>query len=157
MAAMDERTKWEREKAKHVARAMQMPRIPCACGCGEMILALTAGGKPAKYKNGHSSPAWLAKRAKEENLSAPPPSLVFPRFSARPACVGDAPDLFFVDHRDPELHVKNDQARAICSRCPVRSECLEWALANGEHGTWAGLTAQQRGQLRHKRATERAA
>jgi hypothetical protein len=141
MAAMDERTKWEREKEKNVAKAMQMPRIPCACGCGALILALTAAGKPAKYKNGHSSPAWLAKRAKEENLSAPLPPLALPRFSARPACVGEDPEIFFVNQNDPEL----------------REQCLEWALSYGEHGTWGGLTAQQRGQLRHKRATERAA
>jgi WhiB family redox-sensing transcriptional regulator len=157
MAAMDERTKWEREKEKNVAKAMQMPRIPCACGCGALILALTAAGKPAKYKNGHSSPAWLAKRAKEENLSAPLPPLALPRFSARPACVGEDPEIFFVNQNDPELHIRNDQAKRICGGCPVREQCLEWALSYGEHGTWGGLTAQQRGQLRHKRATERAA
>jgi WhiB family redox-sensing transcriptional regulator len=38
------------------------------------------------------------------------------------------------------------QARAICKTCPVKNECLEYALefpAADMHGVWAGLTSRQ--------------
>lgn len=31
-------------------------KIPCECGCGEMIYAVTTEGKPQKYKPGHNLP-----------------------------------------------------------------------------------------------------
>ena len=38
------------------------------------------------------------------------------------------------------------EARRICRTCPVRKECLEYALsfpASDLHGVWAGLTPRQ--------------
>lgn len=36
-------------------------------------------------------------------------------------------------------------AKAICRRCDVRENCLEYALANDEkHGVWGGRTAHER-------------
>lgn len=47
-----ERTKrtWE----KRWSEIEQMPKISCACGCGEMIYPFTRNLKPAKYKQGHN-------------------------------------------------------------------------------------------------------
>jgi WhiB family redox-sensing transcriptional regulator len=43
-------------------------------------------------------------------------------------------------------------AARICGDCPVRVECLAWALQHGEeHGVWGGRTEKQR------RAIQRAA
>jgi WhiB family redox-sensing transcriptional regulator len=40
-------------------------------------------------------------------------------------------------------------AKSICIDCPVRTQCLEWALTNHEaHGIWGGMTAQERRHLR---------
>lgn len=40
------------------------------------------------------------------------------------------------------------QAKAICGRCDVSRECLEYALANQEQwGMWGGLTYKQRLKL----------
>lgn len=52
------------------------------------------------------------------------------------------------------------EAKAICNGdpnapvekfrrpCPVREQCLEWALTVGDHqGIWGGLTARERGAL----------
>ena len=37
------------------------------------------------------------------------------------------------------------EAKALCAACPVRAECLEFALETGQvHGIWGGLTAQER-------------
>lgn len=45
------------------------------------------------------------------------------------------------------------QAKAVCARCPVRAECLEWALAVPEKfGIWGGLSERERRTLRAERA-----
>jgi len=41
-----------------------------------------------------------------------------------------------------------DEARAICGRCPVTEECLQFALANNCIGVWAGTSDRQRRKLR---------
>lgn len=43
------------------------------------------------------------------------------------------------------------ECRELCRRCPVRVECLVWALEAGENGVWAGTTRSQRNQLRSLR------
>lgn len=36
-------------------------------------------------------------------------------------------------------------AKTVCARCPVRRECLEYALQRPEeHGVWGGLNEQER-------------
>jgi hypothetical protein len=44
------------------------------------------------------------------------------------------------------------KARAICDLCPVRVECLEWALTEPQlfWGIWAGYTPGQLSRLRTK-------
>jgi len=45
-------------------------------------------------------------------------------------------------------------AMAICARCPVRAECLDWALRVGEPaGIWGGTTPDERRRLRHAART----
>lgn len=40
------------------------------------------------------------------------------------------------------------EARAICSACPVRTDCLRYALRNNEReGMWGGLTPAERDVL----------
>ena len=47
------------------------------------------------------------------------------------------------------------QAKKVCQRCPVREECLNYALELGiEYGIWGGMsTAQRRKEKRRRRAT----
>ena len=41
-------------------------------------------------------------------------------------------------------------AKAVCTRCLVRSECLAYALADPTlDGVWGGLTRQERRELHH--------
>lgn len=52
------------------------------------------------------------------------------------------------------------EAKAICAICPVREECLEYALTHREdEGIWGGLTGTERRRLRRRRrdAARRAA
>ena len=37
----------------YIRRQEQAPKIPCECGCGEMIPSITRRGYPARFKNGH--------------------------------------------------------------------------------------------------------
>ncbi|MEV0452114.1 WhiB family transcriptional regulator [Streptomyces sp. NPDC050600] len=44
------------------------------------------------------------------------------------------------------------QARALCTGCPVRSECLAHALDGRiEHGVWGGMTERERRALLRRR------
>ena len=68
-------------------------------------------------------------------------------------CVGVDPDLFF-----PERGQDVSEAKQICAACIVRSECLEYALAEGKKfGIWGGLTERERRRLRRERAIARRA
>lgn len=41
-----------------------------------------------------------------------------------------------------------DRAKRYCAGCPVRTECLSYALANDEQGIWAGTTERQRNSMK---------
>lgn len=44
------------------------------------------------------------------------------------------------------------RAKEMCTQCPVRAACLEWALDSGErYGVWGGMAAHER--RRFRRAT----
>lgn len=71
----------------------------------------------------------------------------------RSACRTADPDLFFPTGRDgDEPPYPLPEAVAICDRCPVKPECLAWALATNPLGTWGGTSEYQRNQLRKKAA-----
>jgi len=66
-------------------------------------------------------------------------------------CAQTDPDLFF-----PSTERQSGaDARKICDNCPVRSECLEFALVNGiEEGIWGGLNRDERRALLRSGRTE---
>lgn len=65
----------------------------------------------------------------------------------RAQCRGEDRSLFF-----PSLGADTAKARVICSICPVRSECLNYAVADAEIvGIWGGTSARQRQKLRSER------
>ena len=44
------------------------------------------------------------------------------------------------------------QAKEYCEECPVKAECLNFALVNNEqHGIWGGLTVRERLKLKATR------
>lgn len=68
------------------------------------------------------------------------------------ACVGTDPDMWFRDEHEATSY---RQARQICAACPVRPECLAWALeTKTEHGLFGGLTARQRKDRQLSQASE---
>ena len=64
---------------------------------------------------------------------------------------------------DPEIFFPTDGmgvliAQRICNRCPVREECLEYALTNNEdHGVWGGESERGRRKIRRRRRMDRRA
>jgi WhiB family transcriptional regulator, redox-sensing transcriptional regulator len=64
----------------------------------------------------------------------------------RAACFGIEPDVFF-----PVSEEEAGPALAFCTVCPIRRDCLAWALKNGErYGVWGGTTEQQRRRLQRR-------
>lgn len=80
------------------------------------------------------------------------PDIHVPEWQHRTACTPDEIDLFYPDSESsPAAYA---QAREICGMCPVRAECLEWAMDLGDdHGMWGGLTARERARLASARGT----
>ena len=55
-------------------------------------------------------------------------------------CAQTDPDVFH-----PEKGESTKQAKAVCVKCPVRTECLTWALTTNERfGIWGGLSERER-------------
>lgn len=65
-------------------------------------------------------------------------------------CIGVDPELFFPG-RGENVAVK--KAKAVCSGCVCRVECLEYALANHEKvGIWGMTSEKERRSIRRLQA-----
>lgn len=75
-----------------------------------------------------------------------------PHWSEWAACLREDPELFFpISEAGPGLE-QADRAKAVCRRCPVARECLDYALETGQDtGVWGGTTPLERRQLREAR------
>ena len=71
----------------------------------------------------------------------------------RAICRQEDPELFFpVGTSGPAL-LQIAEAKTVCRRCPVVSECLTWALESGQDaGVWGGMSKDERRALRHRNA-----
>lgn len=66
-----------------------------------------------------------------------------PAWLDQAVCAQTDPDAFF-----PEKGGSARPAKAVCAVCPVRAECLEYALEHDErHGVWGGLSERDRRHL----------
>lgn len=74
-----------------------------------------------------------------------------PAWFARAACAS-TPDVdFFPDTRSVGGLDLERQAKAVCARCPVRSDCLAYALkfpGISDYGVWGGQSVKDRTRLR---------
>jgi WhiB family redox-sensing transcriptional regulator len=62
-------------------------------------------------------------------------------------CRGASPSEFF-----PSDGLGVESAQHICVHCPVKSECLEYALAHRiEHGVWGGASERERRRILRRR------
>jgi WhiB family redox-sensing transcriptional regulator len=69
------------------------------------------------------------------------------------ACRGDDVGLFFgLDGERGDAKAQRERkAKAICSQCPVRNECLSYAVETRQLGFWGGLNDDQRQSERRRR------
>jgi len=54
-----------------------------------------------------------------------------PSFFDEGACIGSDSRIF----DDYSKH--HDLAAKVCSSCPIRQQCLDWAIENEQYGFWA--------------------
>lgn len=95
--------------------------------------------------------------------TAPSPDTVFNRMVEMPprqvdwqaaACRDVDPEMFFPIGFGEVADNQSAAAKAVCTRCPLIAQCLDWALAAGVvEGIWGGHTEQER---RGRRRLERA-
>ncbi len=65
------------------------------------------------------------------------------------SCAETDPDEFF-----PEKGGSTRPAIKVCQGCPVRAQCLEYALEHDERfGIWGGKSWEQRRRMRRERST----
>lgn len=94
------------------------------------------------------------------------PGAVRPASAAEPAsndwrhraiCRDEDPELFFpVGTSGPAL-LQIAEAKSVCRRCPVVSECLASALDSGQDaGVWGGMSEDERRALKRRNARTRA-
>jgi WhiB family redox-sensing transcriptional regulator len=58
-------------------------------------------------------------------------------------CAQTDPEAFY-----PERGYGTRAAKAVCAACPVRPECLAYALERGERfGVWGGMSERERRRL----------
>lgn len=74
------------------------------------------------------------------------------------ACRDEDPELFFPLSEMGPGAKQTVRAKAVCGTCPVRQECLAFAVDNGlDYGVFGGLTGEERRSLaRRKRRTHAA-
>jgi WhiB family redox-sensing transcriptional regulator len=69
------------------------------------------------------------------------------------ACRDSDPEAFFPVGDGQYAGAQVAAAKAVCARCPLGGQCLDWALTAGiGEGIWGGHTEQERRKLRRARA-----
>ncbi|MEU4985464.1 WhiB family transcriptional regulator [Streptomyces sp. NPDC021969] len=72
------------------------------------------------------------------------------------ACRTEDPDLFFPIGTTGPAALQTEQAKAVCRTCPVREQCLRWALDTGQTlGVWGGTSELERRALKRREAARR--
>ena len=68
------------------------------------------------------------------------------------SCRDVDPELFFPIGTTGPAASQIEAAKAVCTRCPVRLDCLEWAISTmQDSGVWGGLSEEERRALRRSR------
>jgi WhiB family redox-sensing transcriptional regulator len=73
-------------------------------------------------------------------------------WASRAGCADEDPELFFPLGNGPDARRRELAAKRVCRACPVRGECLEWALTTFQDaGVWGGLGEEERREIRRAR------
>lgn len=93
-------------------------------------------------------PGWApAPAAFSSSLAWPdePP----PTWRQDAACRHFPTELFFPIGHGPRAQAQASQAKLVCNECPVRVECLDYALTtNAQFGVFGGMSEDERRRVR---------
>lgn len=71
----------------------------------------------------------------------------------RAACRDEDPELFFPSGDKGPSIAQIEQAKRVCSRCPVTDECLKWALEIGDSGVRGGMSEEERREMKRRKSS----
>ena len=78
--------------------------------------------------------------------------LLRPQWMRKAACRGHGFEAWFPTD---EVGEEADTAQRVCAGCPVRPDCLDYALDGGiRHGLWGGLSSRERASLNRRRVPQ---
>ena len=70
-----------------------------------------------------------------------------------PPCTEVSDHDMFYPESEVHYEVQAREAKAVCRKCPIIAECLDWALVTGDqHGVLGGLTPQERRLIQRRKA-----
>lgn len=65
---------------------------------------------------------------------------------SKASCLNADPELFFIERYETNKHGK---AKQICASCPIKVECLQYALKYSmNYGIWGGTAPKERFRLK---------
>jgi WhiB family redox-sensing transcriptional regulator len=111
-------------------------------GCHQTAVdkALRRAGWTSSGYNGSQPADWLPPATD----TTPAPDT---RWMEHARCAGDDPETFYPVGSSRAADY--EPAKTICASCPVRNDCLRYALdTDEEHGVWGGLTPDERYAMR---------
>jgi WhiB family redox-sensing transcriptional regulator len=69
-------------------------------------------------------------------------------------CAQTDPELFYADGMGGAVHYRTVDAKKVCTRCPLQTACLAWALDTEQsYGVWGGATEDERRLMRRQGAS----
>ncbi|MEV5100002.1 WhiB family transcriptional regulator [Streptomyces rochei] len=72
------------------------------------------------------------------------------------ACADEDPEMFFPVGDSGMALLQEEEAKAVCRRCPLTERCLQGALERDESaGVWGGLSEKERRSLKRRAARNR--
>lgn len=67
-------------------------------------------------------------------------------------CRNMPPNFFYPVGQSRAAEAQTEQAQRVCHECPVKDECLEYAVTNNErHGVWGGESEKSRMTIMRQR------
>jgi WhiB family transcriptional regulator, redox-sensing transcriptional regulator len=77
-------------------------------------------------------------------------------WAAQGACRHSDPELFFPVSSAGPAAGQVARAKMVCADCPVKPQCLEFALQSGQDfGVWGGTTESERRAMRRRHRRHR--
>lgn len=81
--------------------------------------------------------------------TSPPVAAETAHWHRAAACRHADPELFFPEGTAGPALRQAEEAKRVCMACPVRADCLGWALRHGvDFGVWGGKDPEQRRAMR---------